>query len=259
MIFERRQYTLRPGRVDDFWAAQRRWNVHEASAALMDANLSYFSTVAGTTDQIVHLYRFDSVDHWQESYQRYYAEQVPEYFTSVRPWALAQENSLLTTPPMAGLTDLFTSEPPRLPGGIEQFRAGDGSGLVVTEEAIDFLPGGLATYWPAYGAYREASATVAAEGHLGVLVTMVGPLHRVYAYRAFADADHALRYEETRRADPAWRAFTERYRNEVTGSRTSLLRPSPVPRQRSLFEPAPDRDGTSGTPLPTVATPGAGR
>jgi hypothetical protein len=121
VIFERRQYTLRPGRVDDFWAAQRRWNVHEASAALM------------------------------------------------------------------------------------------------------------------------------------------GPLHRVYAYRAFADAGHALRYEETRRADPAWRAFTERYRDEVTGSRTSLLRPSPVPRQRSLFEPAPDRDGTSGTPLPTVATPGAGR
>jgi hypothetical protein len=61
VIFERRQYTLRPGRVDDFWAAQRRWNVHEASAALMGANLSYFSTVAGTTDQIVHLYRFDSV------------------------------------------------------------------------------------------------------------------------------------------------------------------------------------------------------
>jgi hypothetical protein len=40
VIFERRQYTLRPGRVDDFWAAQRRWNVHEAAAALMDANLS---------------------------------------------------------------------------------------------------------------------------------------------------------------------------------------------------------------------------
>ena len=55
MIFERRQYTLRPGRVDDFWAAQRRWNVHEASAALMDASLSYFSTVAETTDQIVYL------------------------------------------------------------------------------------------------------------------------------------------------------------------------------------------------------------
>jgi NIPSNAP len=88
------------------------------------------------------------------------------------------------------------------------------------------------------GTEGQASATLAAEGHLGVLVTMVGPLHRVYAYRAFADADHALRYEETRRADPAWRAFTERYRNEVTGSRTSLLRPAPVPRQRSLFEPA---------------------
>ena len=181
---------------------------------------------------------------------------MPEYFTSVRPWALAQENSLLAAPPMAGLTNLWTSDPPRLPEGIEPFRA-EGSGLVVTEEAIDFFPGGLVTYWSAYGAYREASATVAAEGHLGVLVTMVGPLHRVYAYRAFADADHALRYEETRRADPAWRAFTGRYRNEVTGSRTSLLRPSPVPRQRSLFEPAPDRDGTSGTPLPTVATPGA--
>lgn len=57
MIFERCQYTytLRSGRLDDFWEAQRTWMVQDPTAELMEANQSYFGTR-------VHTHRTDPDD-----------------------------------------------------------------------------------------------------------------------------------------------------------------------------------------------------
>jgi len=90
--------------------------------------------------------------------------------------------------------------------------------------------------WPAYADHRKEAGDIS-DGHLATLVTLVGALHRVHTYRAYPGEVAATDRETARRADPAWRRFVERYRDEVAGSRTTLLRPSPVPRQRSLFEP----------------------
>ena len=58
MIFERRVYTLRPGKVDAFWDAQGVWNTPVVFGGVLERNLAYFSPIVGDTDQIIHLYRF---------------------------------------------------------------------------------------------------------------------------------------------------------------------------------------------------------
>lgn len=236
MIFERRQYTLRPGRLEDFWEAQRTWMVQESTTELLKANLSYFGSRAGASDQILQLYRFDSPNHWQAVYQRVYASQPAEYFTIVRPWVLAQEISLLAAPPVEGCADLWMRPTPALPATVAAAATADPGGVTIVEETTDFFPGGLASYWPAYADHRKEAGD-SADSHLATLVTLVGTLHRVHTYRAYPDDAAATHREAARRAEPAWRQFVERYRDEVAGSRTTLLRPSPVPRQRSLFEP----------------------
>lgn len=239
LLFERRAYTLRPGMIDAFWDAQRTWNVQERASALLDNNLSYFS-VAGS-DQVVHLYRFNSVDHWRASYDHYYRTQAPEYFRTVRPWVLRQQNSLLVAPPVRELTALWTQSQPRLPSNFSSRANLQPRQIVVVEQIADFFPGTLPAFWAASQKIVHGSGEEFLRNLMGVLVTSVGTLHRVHTYCCFLTMADANTHAETQLRDAHWRAFLEAQRDIVSAVETNILVPSPVVQQRSLFERASPR------------------
>jgi hypothetical protein len=243
MIFERRVYTFRPGKLDAFWDAQGAWNTDEVFGPILAHNIGYFSTAAGENDLAIHLYRFDSLDQWQAMYGQYYQAQSPEYFALVRPWMLRQENAFLTVPPAAEFAACWTG--PRLlaPPSLRLCPAPEK--ICVLETRIDFLPGGLPVYWRAHEAHRP-DAGVHGQSHLmAMLISLVGRLHRVLRYEAFADADSARRAQDARAADPRWRAFSSDYAAWAAEEATIALRPSPLPSRRGFLGERPTAGASS--------------
>jgi len=230
MIFERREYELRPGRLHDFWEAQEKWNVGESAAALIRNNLCYFS-VAGS-DRVVHLYRWNSLQHWQESYAEYYRTQVPEYFRTARPWVLRQENCILAQSPVPELSELWSGEVPQAPDEANAL----GEQMIVIERRLDLAPGGLPAYWDAHASLLAEPPDYWKASHMATLPSLIGRHHRVFSYQCFADMESADRFAETARADPRWNTYVAACRDQVVGGAVSVLRPSPVPEQRSLIK-----------------------
>lgn len=237
MIVERRAYTFRPGQVAAFWDAQPRWNTEAVFGPIRQRNISYFSTVAGDTDQVVHLYRFESPDQWRDIYDAFYRAQNPDYFALVRPMMVRQENALLTAPPVPGLAaDWLEGAAPRLPVATNLPTGVSAATLCVVETRVDFLPGGLPAYWEAWRRHPVASRPPARGARLAVLMTLVGRLHGVYRYEAFASLDDAQAHAAGLAADAAWGAYVTEYSAWVAGGSTRYLRPAPLPSRRSLFE-----------------------
>ena len=87
MIFERRAYTFRPGKIEVFLKAQDEWNTDDVYSVVLDHNLSYFTTIAG---------------HMPESHRRH-AEWTP---ARIAAWAGK-------TGPAAGwlVTEIMASRP----------------------------------------------------------------------------------------------------------------------------------------------------
>lgn len=232
MIFERRAYTIRPGKVDAFWQAQMDWNTPDKFSPILAQTIGYFRTLAGPASQIVHLYRFDDLDHWQSIYARYYAVQNPDYFAYVRPLMLQQENAFLAEPPHPHLHAGWTAEgAPRLPAVLAPKGKDDPYCLV--ETTTSFLPGGLPAYWKAYEAHR-AGKDPAAASLMAELVSLIGRLHRVLRYEAFATPADAHAALAARRTDPAWQAFVAAQSDWVAAEETILLEPTPLPSRRFL-------------------------
>jgi hypothetical protein len=241
MIFERRAYRLRPGRLQDFWGAQRKWNVSERAASILGHNLSYFGG-AFDDDQVVHLYRFESLEQWKQCYDEFYRAQLPDYFTTVRPWVLEQEIALFVAPPIEQLTALWLQDTPALPEELGAHDELEATELIVVEEILDFVPGGLPAFWDAYQQFFSGAGELANRYVMGSLVSLIGRLHRVLTYRCFRSLAQAREHAIALRSDPHWQVFAQRSRDAVVASQTALLSPSPVPEQRSLFErPRPER------------------
>ncbi len=186
---------------------------------------------------MVHLYRFDSLEHWRTTYDQYYQAQNPDYFALVRPMMLRQENAFFVAPPVEELAaDWLREAPPRLPAGTALPAGLDPGALCVVETIIDFRPGGLPAYWEAW---RQHGAGVGApaRGHtLSVLVSLVGRLHRVLRYQCFASPDDTQAHAKALAADPRWAAFVGATEGWVAATATTFLRPAPLRSRRSLFE-----------------------
>ena len=232
MIFERRAYTFRPGNVQPFWDAQLEWNTEAVFGPIRKHVVSYFSTTSGPQNQIVHLYGFASLDEWHTTYARYYAAQNPDYFALVRSWMLAQENSFLSPAPLGDLAAGWTSDPPRLPAGLEG-RAASGDYCVV-ETTLAFFPGGLPAYWKACERHRLHEGAPARRSLMAELFTLIGPLHRVRRYEAFASEAEAHAEFAARARDPKWQAFVADHAQWVAGEEVLFLRPSPLESRRLL-------------------------
>jgi hypothetical protein len=235
MVFERRAYTFRPGRVPEFWQAQQDWNTPEVYGVVLDHNLCYFNTLAGPSDQVIQLYRFQSLDHWRQCYDTYYSTQKPDYFALVRPMMLRQENGFFIAPPVAELAADLAATPTTLPSAVAAAAGKDISRMVVTETAIDLFPGGLPAYWEACRRHDIARHPTDRPHRIGMLFTLVGRIHRIIQYRGYESLAAAQAHRDALAADPAWTAFVEDHRSWVARSQMLFLQPAPWPRMRTLL------------------------
>ena len=113
----------------------------------------------------------------------------------------------------------------------------DPTTCVVVEQIVDLFPGGLVPYWDGYREYGIGPGDIAGQGLLGIMVSLVGRLHRVIHYRCFPTLADAHDHDVALKADARWRSFVGCNQSIAAGSRTSLLRPSRLASRRSFFEP----------------------
>ncbi|MFD2414865.1 NIPSNAP family protein [Amycolatopsis pigmentata] len=210
MILERRAYTLRPGAAEWFWDLQREFAGTSAMRRLLSHTVSYFETVAGAAEQIVHLHRFESLADWEDTYAELYRDHPADYFAQARQLLTAQENAFFKAAP---------GEPSAFTAGAWPVAQLD-SELLVVEERRDLLPGRAPRYWEAVGVRSDS---------LGSFLSFSGQFHRVLTYTAVSGAPSP----------------TEPGSGEVLGAvapitysaATTLLRPAPVATHRPAFEP----------------------
>lgn len=239
MLFERRAYTLRPGNAARFWALQEKWNTPTTQFGdLLARNIGYFSVTAGSAEQIVHLYRFDSFDDWKARLFGTYTPERAEYFASARGLLTAQENMFLMPAPIPELNPLWGGERDWLPGTPFFKDAADATRIVVTESTLDLVPGGLPALWEAYAQHGLKAGAVATAHLIGCFYTLVGPQHRVLHYRWYRDEAAAGEHVVALERDPDWNRFVDAYRPYAVRSHVAHLRPSPVPWMRALFTDA---------------------
>ncbi|WP_346893214.1 hypothetical protein [uncultured Roseibium sp.] len=178
MIFERRAYLLRPGEEDAFWEAQKKWNSGPLFLPLLQANLFYMVCPREDGTEILHFYRYDDLNHWRATYDRYFTEQESDFFATVRGLMLSQQ------------TDFFI-ESPFYPGKAMRLPEAVSDDPAVVETIVDALPGQLAPYW-------EKTS----ERPLIAVQSLTGTLHRALEYRAFPSHAAAEEFSETLMAEP---------------------------------------------------------
>lgn len=236
MILEHRVYTMRPGNLEAFVQAQidRGFDLMEP---LIHNCVGYFATIAGTANQMVHLWAFDDLEDWRARYNAVYA--VPElqpYFATVRPLMLAQEVKMLIPAPLAELTPLW--------GEGRDWRAGDtvigdlavAPKTIVEEQTLSLLPGSLPKYWEAYAKHGIEALEPLADRLIGCFFTLIGPLHQVvhlWRFDDYADRDH--RHAEVAAHD-GWRVYSELVKPMAVGQKIRLTRPVNVAPMSPLFK-----------------------
>jgi hypothetical protein len=220
MIYERRAYTFRHEMVPAFWDAQPTWNTDRVFGEILQTNIGYFEVVSPEIERIVHLYRFDTLNQWRETYDRYYAAQNPAYFALVRPLMLAQENAFLITAP--GQEALARWADPT-------FKLID----LFTEVELQLHPGGLPAYWKAYGELLRAEDQAADSKLAAVHQVLIGSLHRIFRYTVSRSLDEAHAADITRRASPVRQELMSRLGTFVAMETVQHLRPAPLARLRS--------------------------
>ncbi|PJG47396.1 hypothetical protein CAF53_03425 [Sphingobium sp. LB126] len=236
MILDRRQYTAKPGRIAEFWAAQDRWNRSPVAQTVMRHNLISLEPIAGNGDHIVHIYGFESLDQWRSSYMAVYAAHPPEYFATVRSLFLAQQSGFFAPAPLEALVlPLFGGTLPEVQGEVAASGA-DPARLCVTEEMLELRPGGLPRYWDAWRSYIERVGPEATSGIIGAWFAIDGIHNRVVIYRWFPDVTAAWDHKGKMRDNAAWLAFAQSYEDILLRSETGWYKPSPVYWLRSVLQ-----------------------
>lgn len=229
MIFERRRYTARAGKHDEFIRLQHVRGFDGAMTAIMERLVGYFTTVTGAAEQFVHLYRYDDFADWVTRLHGLYGvAELEPYFQAVRPILIRQESDFFLPAPIDELNPLWSGGRDWLPGaGGHEWDLRDTPDLIVEETTVALAPGGLARYWAARPPPR---GDMLATWH-----SMTGRLHVVVSYAVFAtmaerDACHAA----SRESDVSI-AFDDAVRDVVVARETALLRPVRVSEMSPLF------------------------
>ena len=236
MLFERRAYTLRPGTEEAFWALQRKWNTPATLRPLLERNIGYFAVAAGSAERIVHLYRWDNYDDGKRRIAAISTPERAEYFAAARTLMLRQESLLLDRAPIDELSPLWSGDRDWLTDTPVFDNYGDATAFAVSESVLDFLPGGLASYWEGFRNLDAATMELFRIGLIGVFFVTTGPLHRVIHYHWQRTWPEAEEHRRKLSENPDWNAFADSYRPRVVDSHVSYLRPSPVPWMRNLFD-----------------------
>jgi len=99
MIYELRTYDIFPTRLPEYLAHIQ--SDPEISAILAPHLKAFFQTEFGPLNQVIHLYRYDSVEHRREVRGRLTGlPQFPAFSARLRDFIQKQENKLLQETPL---------------------------------------------------------------------------------------------------------------------------------------------------------------
>lgn len=234
MIFERRAYTMEPGHVPAFDQAQidRGFDLVKS---YMDRLVGYFSTRTGAADQVVHFYRYDTLDDWNQRLRGLYA--VPEltpYFVNTRKIVRRQVNGFYEPLPVDALNPMWGGGNDWLPETGAKLASLSGD-LVVEERAFQLRPGGIPAFVDACNASGIPALSIMGDRAIGAFMSMVGPLHNVTLWWWFENAaEREARHAELA-ANADWRKFIAAITPLLTDQSSLLLTPRPVPEMSPLF------------------------
>jgi NIPSNAP protein len=237
MIFERRRYTLRPGKYDEFIRLQHERGFGGPFAAVMERLIGYFIGVTGPTEQIVHLYRYDDFEDWIDRLHGLYgiAEMEP-YFVGARAVLSEQDIAFFRPAPIAELTPLWNDAADWLPGtGGAKWNLAEFPELIVEEQTVALRPGGLIGYWDAMNASGVAATEPLRRNMLASWFALTGRLHVAVSYHVFCSmAERDSSHAEAAKL-PAMAEFTAAIGELVVSRSSRLLRPVAVPEMSPLF------------------------
>lgn len=236
MLFEHRTYTLKPGTLERFWLAQDERG-YAAVRPILERLVGYFSACTGSSDQVVHLYRYDSYEDWMARlHGLYLVSELEPYFRTVRALMSAQENKFLMPAPIAELSPLWSGAQDWRPSRGAVFRKGtvDGEALV-EEETTTLLPGAMPSYWQAYREHGLRLLEDQSEQLMGCFTSVVGRLHQVVQYRVHAEPAEWQQAQDARRRNPHWLALQRAVRPLVVSDESKLLQPAAISELSPLF------------------------
>ena len=235
MLIEHRMYTLKAGCMDSFWQAQHDRG-YQLIRPILERLIGYFSTTSGPENQIVHLYRYDSYEDWQERVQGLYKEAGLEaYFKAARPLIIEQENKFLVPAPLAALTPYWGNGNDWFPGDRQFANLSTEPALLMEESMITLQPGALPAYWQAYQDTGLPAGDAATDHLLGCFVSLVGKQHQVTHYRCYADFSARQKHRETWHRDSKLRAFSHVIAPLICSWQNKLLSPAQIKQLSPLF------------------------
>ncbi len=237
MIFERRRYTLRPGKYDEFIRLQHVRGFDGAFARVTERLIGYFISVSGPVEQIVHLYRYDDFDDWIDRLHGLY--DIPEmepYFVGARAILAEQKTEFFRHAPIDELTPLWNDAADWLPGpGGAKWDLTKTPDLIMEEQSVALRPGGLIPYWEAMRATGLAATRPLRKNTLATWTALTGRQHVVASYHVYESMDERDSCHAEANASPAMADFTDAISDLVQSRETRLLRPVPVAEMSPLF------------------------
>ncbi|NKB49063.1 MAG: hypothetical protein GKS02_06825 [Alphaproteobacteria bacterium] len=237
MVIEYRAYTMKPGNLGKFYQAQVERGFDGVMAPLMrDCLIGYFATVSGPNEQLVHLYAMDDLEDWRKRYADIYVlPEMQPYFEMVRPLMLKQENKFLTPAPIDAISPLYGAGRDWRPGGTTLADLQRVPNLLVEEQTISLVPGGLPKYWAAYEEHALAAISPLETNWIGCFFILIGGLHQVFNFWYFDDMADRQRRHNAVAMNPRWQAFLDQIRPLVVGRDSKLMTPAPVSDMSPLF------------------------
>ena len=240
MVIEYRAYTMKPGNLGRFYEMQIERGFDGPSGPIMrECLIGYFATVSGPNEQLVHLYSLDDLEDWRTRYANIYA--VPEmqpYFEAVRPLILKQENKFLMPAPIDAISPLYGAGRDWRPGAPPLADRERLPNLLIEEQAISLVPGGLPKYWTAYEEFALAAVSPLETNLIGCFFTLIGQLHQVFHFWYFDDMADRQRRHNAVAMNPRWPEFLDQIRPLVVAQESKLMTPAPVPDMSPLFTAA---------------------
>lgn len=227
MLIERRRYALRPGNLEKFWDAQVERGTDPEKRPIMARLIGYFSSLTGTRDEIVHLYRYDGYDDWFARLHGSYRNPANDsYFRTVRPLMASQGNEFLLPAPVPRLAALIGEGRSWLPADGPRWHRPEGARPVVGETVYQLRPGLLKELW---SQVQESPGDPQVADLIGCFCSHVGEQHRIYVYRVHRSLVHV---EDD---DPGAAALDRAVRPHAESVRRRWLAPSPVAGLSPLF------------------------
>lgn len=110
MILEIRTYTLKPGKMDDYWQLYRDLGA-EVVAPGKKHLLGYYASDIGMLNQVVHIWQFRDMAERQALRDQMAAK--PEWqahLARIRPLMISQETQILKPSPVAHMSPFADTE-----------------------------------------------------------------------------------------------------------------------------------------------------